>query len=487
MTDSQLLCLDEAHVNEWTGEHHPRHYYSEAQRRALQALLAQGEEAYEEQLAREKLRGFLSSRERRALRGGWRAYEDDGRGGPAGKPPSLSFSPERYDAEIPPLDLGWTHPASCRGLGRLALLTHPPKEGKAPHVREVAREMIQQAQKIIAVVMDQFTDRDIFQDIVDAAYKRRIPVYIILDEEGSKFFLEMCKGMELGDFQIRNIRVRSVAGVGYYTPSGKIKGNLASRFLMVDGEKVITGSYSFTWTSSHIDRNIILFLSGQYVEMFDVEFRELYAISAEIDCYKELNIPCPFRRDAGKPGFSSSMVARKIINPKYGFVAGVPPGEMMHWAFRQTQAPQGNPPEKEERRESKRRLHIFLDDLVSVEQELPEIEPPLEDVSSENQSPQRSFSQSQHDLRTEFESTESIHDLRKDEAAIEVTCFKQGKKYGSGLFRKAKCLPHSNADADSVTSETLTGDDFVTAPKEGQATFSVHSSGNTSGGYQKSS
>lgn len=41
----------------------------------------------------------------------------------------------------------------------------------------------------------------------------------------------------------QNIRVRSVTGVGYYMSSGKIKGNLASRFLMVDGEKVITGSY----------------------------------------------------------------------------------------------------------------------------------------------------------------------------------------------------------------------------------------------------
>lgn len=59
--------------------------------------------------------------------------------------------------------------------------------------------------QIIAVVMDLFTDRDIFQDIVDAAYKRRIPVYIILDEEGVKFFLEMCKCMNLSSFQIQVI------------------------------------------------------------------------------------------------------------------------------------------------------------------------------------------------------------------------------------------------------------------------------------------
>lgn len=51
--------------------------------------------------------------------------------------------------------------------------------------------------------MDVFTDRDIFRDIVNAAYKRRIPVYIILDEEGVKLFLEMCKCLYLSDLQIR--------------------------------------------------------------------------------------------------------------------------------------------------------------------------------------------------------------------------------------------------------------------------------------------
>lgn len=57
--------------------------------------------------------------------------------------------------------------------------------------------------QIIAVVMDVFTDRDIFRDIVDAAYKRWIPVYIILDEEAVKLFLEMCRCLDLSDLQIR--------------------------------------------------------------------------------------------------------------------------------------------------------------------------------------------------------------------------------------------------------------------------------------------
>ncbi|XP_072856231.2 protein FAM83F [Pogona vitticeps] len=495
MAESQLVCLDNTYVSERVSEHHPRYYYSEEQRQALEVLTAKGEKAYKERLKKEQLRDFLSSRELQALKGGWSAYDahlDGGKTltGPSGKPLSLAYWPECSDTEIPPLDMGWTHNTFYRGVTRLALFTQPRKEDNAPHVKQVAREMIQQAQKIIAIVMDQFTDRDIFRDVVDAAYKRRIPVYIILDEEGSKYFLEMCKCMELSDFHIRNIRVRSVTGVGFYMPSGKIKGNLGSRFLMVDGDKVITGSYSFTWTSSHIDRNILLYLTGQHVEMFDIEFRELYAISEEISLYKELNIPCPFRQGIGKLGFSSSTVARKAINPKYGLVVGVPPGEMMRWASRQRQESQGIQEGREEESESNKRLHAFLNDLVTVEQVLPNIEPPLEDLNRANWSPQKLFSRFHLDLRSKSKSRESVRDLRKDDIANGEAGSKQGKRFGSGLFRRSKRPSPLNADTNSVTSETAEDFVIVKVPKETQTSFhsvSIRSSGGNSGKMSPSS
>lgn len=60
--------------------------------------------------------------------------------------------------------------------------------------------------------MDLFTDGEIFQDIVDAASKRRVPVYIILDEAGVSYFLEMCQGLELPDFRVR---VSCTPGAGW--------------------------------------------------------------------------------------------------------------------------------------------------------------------------------------------------------------------------------------------------------------------------------
>ncbi|XP_049677930.1 protein FAM83F [Accipiter gentilis] len=484
MAESQVLLLDESHINEKVTEAQARFYYSEEQRRALETLVTRGEAAYREALRKEQLRDFLSSHELQALRGGWRGYDDPRESGKAARGPggetlSLAYWPERSDTEVPPLDLGWTDKTFYRGISRVALFTHPRKEESSPHLKEVVREMIQQAQKIIAVVMDVFTDRDIFRDIVDAAYKRWIPVYIILDEESVKLFLEMCRCLDLSDLQIRNIRVRSVTGVGFYMPAGKIRGTLASRFLMVDGEKVATGSYSFTWSSSHIDRNILLVLTGQHVEMFDVEFRELYAISEEVNFYRELGIANPFLLGIGKPGLHSSTVARKFINPKYGLVAGATRGDMMLWASRHRQDNEGNM-EKEETSESKKRLNQFLNDLVTLEQEFPEIDPPLENLNKLNRSPQKLFSRLHVDLKNKSKSRESIRDVKKEDTQANS---KQGKRFASGLFsRKAKRSPGSSIEANSFASEGHSGEDLGNMKLEYERLSIGHASVRSTGG-----
>lgn len=44
--------------------------------------------------------------------------------------------------------------------------------------------------QVIAVVMDNFTDVDIFSDLLDAA-ARHVPVYILLDEQDAHLFVSM--------------------------------------------------------------------------------------------------------------------------------------------------------------------------------------------------------------------------------------------------------------------------------------------------------
>lgn len=148
-----MLLLDELHVNEKVTEAQARFYYSEEQRRALEALVTRGEAAYREALRKEQLRDFLSGRELQDLRGGWRGYDDPREcgkvaRGPGGETLSLAYWPECSDTEVPPLDLGWTDKTFYRGISRVSLFTHPRKEESAPHLKEVVREMIQQAQKV---------------------------------------------------------------------------------------------------------------------------------------------------------------------------------------------------------------------------------------------------------------------------------------------------------------------------------------------------
>ncbi|KAK1331733.1 hypothetical protein QTO34_009708 [Cnephaeus nilssonii] len=58
--------------------------------------------------------------------------------------------------------------------------------------------------EVVAVVMDMFTDVDIFKDLLDAGFKRKVAVYIILDESNVKYFLHMCERahMHLGHLKV---------------------------------------------------------------------------------------------------------------------------------------------------------------------------------------------------------------------------------------------------------------------------------------------
>lgn len=106
-------------------------------------------------------------------------------------------------------------------------------------------------------------------------------------------------------------------------------------------------SSSFTWTSSRVDRSIVTVLSGQTVDFFDQDFRELYAASDQVDLYKEFNItkppvPAPAPRPKVEPlppplpvsasrfqisvddakKIDLKVPAHKYHNPKYSLVFG---------------------------------------------------------------------------------------------------------------------------------------------------------------------
>ncbi|XP_069593001.1 protein FAM83F [Ranitomeya imitator] len=376
MAESQVQCLRDDHVNEKITDKMVYFYYSEDQRRCMEVLINNGIQAYRQYIKDKQIKDFLSTKELIDLKSDFKKYEIDipkkekkqanKQGEEKEKESSLQYWPALTDTEIPPLDLGWPEKGYYRGVSKLLVYTHPPKEN-APTIKAVVRDLIQSAKKVIAIVMDYFTDREVFQDVLDAADKRRVPVYMILGESGFKHFLEMCEFMQLSGYMLRNLRVRYVTGVGFYVTPGKIRGSISHKYMMVDGDKVAFGSFRLTWSSLRVDRSIMTLLSGQYAEPFDVEFCELYAISEEVNLYKELGLPDTRPSPMLGARQRSSTIARKLINPKYSLVVGrsPAPGEMLRFGT-------PNPPDKEES-EGDKRMEKFLEELITIEQDIPEI------------------------------------------------------------------------------------------------------------------
>ncbi|KAM7091247.1 protein FAM83G [Ciconia maguari] len=343
MAFSQVQCLDDSHVNWRSSESKPEFFYSEEQRLALEALASRGPDAFYEVLKKENIRDFLSELELKKIldtletydpgaeyipRHGSSAGESEGdrnsQGDEQDVAPSLEYWPQRSDRSIPQLDLGWPETIAYRGVTRATVYMQPPIEGQA-HIKEVVRKMICQAQKVIAVVMDMFTDVDIFKDLLDAGFKRKVGVYIILDETNVKHFLQMCERAQMHTGHLKNLRVRSTGGTEFFTRSAtKFKGALAQKFMFVDGDRAMCGSYSFTWSAARTDRNVITVLSGQVVEAFDKQFQELYLMSKGVSL-KSISMgeepePEPVTLPSVVPVTPANAVVKKLINPKYALV-----------------------------------------------------------------------------------------------------------------------------------------------------------------------
>ncbi|KFO79520.1 Protein FAM83D-A [Cuculus canorus] len=114
---------------------------------------------------------------------------------------------------------------------------------------------------MIALVMDSFTDTDIFKDLLEACNQRQVKAYILLDQSSSSHFLKMCEDLGVDLQQEKSMRVRTLTGNTY--------------------------CLSFTWMDGKLNSSNVLILSGPEVEHFDLEFQVLYARSKPINL-KEL-------------------------------------------------------------------------------------------------------------------------------------------------------------------------------------------------------
>ncbi|XP_034463853.1 protein FAM83H isoform X1 [Hippoglossus hippoglossus] len=200
---------------------------------------------------------------------------------------SDTYWPIHSDLDVPGLDLGWPQLHHFVGPTEITTLVSPP-EPDMPSIKEQARRLIKNAQQVIAVVMDIFTDVDIFADILNAAM-RNVAVYIILDEQNTHHFVNMVTNCRVDLQSIQFLRVRTVSGVTYQCRSGKtFKGQMMNRFLLTDCRAVLSGNYSFMWSFEKLHRSMAHLFLGKLVSTFDEEFRILFAQSQPLMLEKML-------------------------------------------------------------------------------------------------------------------------------------------------------------------------------------------------------
>ncbi|XP_047670162.1 protein FAM83C [Tachysurus fulvidraco] len=265
--------------------------HNEAARLATDALLESGEKEYRRVLTVEKELNFLSAAEIRYItehaaksgdpENGSNGVGDFGEGDTASELTSGTYFPMMSDEEPPMLELGWPEVTNRHGPSETQIFF---QRDKSQNVKDLVRSLISKAKKVIALVMDIFSDVDIFCDLLEASHKRKVPVYILLDEKNLSYFTDMCNALEIQHSHLNNMRIRSVCGDTYCTKSGKkFTGQVQEKFMIIDCEEVIAGSYSFTWLSAQVHSNMVLHFSGRIAESFDREFRCLYADSQIIE------------------------------------------------------------------------------------------------------------------------------------------------------------------------------------------------------------
>lgn len=170
MALSQIQCLDDHHVNWRVSESKPEFFYSEDQRLAVETLISHGRDAFKDYVLKSGLREFLSDAELERIaqkaepyRPGHEHTQRPETPGPGNITPgsgddlgdgdvSLQYWPDRSEASVAELDLGWPEAISYRGVTRVTVHTQPPVEGHT-HIKEVVRKGIAAAQKVRVMVM----------------------------------------------------------------------------------------------------------------------------------------------------------------------------------------------------------------------------------------------------------------------------------------------------------------------------------------------
>ncbi|XP_009706575.1 PREDICTED: protein FAM83C [Cariama cristata] len=300
--------------------------HSESARVAIDAFLEQGERGYLSAITEERELPFLSTLDMEYMShqrnqsfpdpSAMKDKEADPGDVDTGDRSSVNseltsgtYFPLMSDVHPPELELGWpgTPLLTMSGQTQATVIF---QRNKANSIKDLLRSLISRARTVIAIVMDLFTDMEILCDLLEASSRRHVPVYLILDEEYLKHFVEMCNKMALTQDSFPNMRIRCLSGDTYYSKAGKkFAGQVLEKFILIDCDQVLAGTYSFTWLCSQVHTSLVTHFRGQIVAEFDKEFQYLYAESRAVTSFC---VPDPGTCPSSQ---NTSKVTKSLLKP----------------------------------------------------------------------------------------------------------------------------------------------------------------------------
>ncbi|XDV40796.1 hypothetical protein PO909_009802 [Leuciscus waleckii] len=308
--------------------------HNESTRLAMDALLDKGLDGYQEVLIKENEANFLSAEEKTYILNNIKKPlnddEEADRDEEVSSSPSVSsetYFPAASESEPPVLDYGWPVADWSYHLQGIPSVEVFFQSMKSSSMKDLLRELIRQATTVLAIVMDTFSDVEIFCDILEATRKRNVYVYLLLDHTNLQLFHDMCENVKINKSLLTRMSIRSVQGETYCAKSGrKFTGQMKEKFIIVDCTKVLVGSYSLTWLSWQVHRSLAVLFKGSGVKPFDLEFRRLYALSKPVLGYtwhtsNPADLHLPFENlqiptwPAGIPRNTAGHLQQKPRNP----------------------------------------------------------------------------------------------------------------------------------------------------------------------------
>uniref|UniRef100_A0A670IJY7 Family with sequence similarity 83 member C n=1 Tax=Podarcis muralis TaxID=64176 RepID=A0A670IJY7_PODMU len=276
--------------------------HSETARLAVDAFLEQGEGGYRQAITKEKELPFLSTLDmdymsqhsqsitgspiKRREAGLTREDSGDGASLLSGVT-SGTYFPFMSDIDPPDLELGWPEVPTVSSCGQTEVTLYFQRD-KTHNVKELLRSLIGKAKTVIAIMMDLFTDMEILSDLMEASSRRRVPVYLILDEKNLRHFAEMCNKMDLTMDDFPNMRIRCVSGDTYYSKAGKkLTGQALEKFVLIDD--IMYNACKIC----QVHTGLVTHFKGKIVEDFDREFRCIYAESRSLCSHLLPVVTCP--------------------------------------------------------------------------------------------------------------------------------------------------------------------------------------------------